>query len=204
MIRFASTAVSVLTMFTALLWMFGGDEEPKPIPVDLALLRWDSSAVAEAAGSVRPVVSATAFEFGAATPEVGGVSSSASPTSTSTPETRQDEADGPYRLTREDFISLARTVGFQREHVIEEGYRIACGGGSTRWGESACYSGAENVNEHGRFIGLFQIWDEWAEVCGVDAEHLFYPAVNIACARIIMRQSERGGGWRWEMWEAQP
>ncbi len=116
------------------------------------------------------------------------------------PETPPEAADSPYRLTRDDFFILARTVGYEREWVIAEAFRVACGGGSTVYGESYCTPSAFN----GHHIGLFQIDPGWSEFCGVDAWALYYPAVNLACARMIVLYEEANGLPRWTHWEVQP
>ena len=116
------------------------------------------------------------------------------------PETAPGPADGPYRLDRESFYLLAITVGFERGHVIEEAYRVACGGGSTRFGESACTPSITN----GHHIGLFQLDPGWAEFCGTDPWTLYYPAVNLHCTRQILLYEESRGLPRWSHWQVQP
>ena len=116
------------------------------------------------------------------------------------PETAPEPADGPYRLDRESFYLLAITVGFERGHVIEEAYRVACGGGSTRFGESACTPSITN----GHHIGLFQLDPGWAEFCGTDPWTLYYPAVNLHCTRQILLYEESRGLPRWSHWQVQP
>ena len=118
------------------------------------------------------------------------------------PEPAQEAASGPYRLTEHDFYLLAITVGFEREHVIEEAYRVACGGGSTIWGESYCTPSARN----GIHVGLFQISTVTAEAtCGVgDPYWLSFPANNLWCARQIILWSEEHLGERWALWQVQP
>lgn len=110
--------------------------------------------------------------------------------------------DRGYRLTYEDFVLIAETVGYERPHVIEEAYRVACGGGSTRWGESSCYPRVRN----GVHVGLLQISTVTAEwTCGVsDPEWLAYPANNLWCAREIILWSEEHLGDRWALWEVRP
>jgi hypothetical protein len=135
-------------------------------------------------------------------------------------ETPQEAAPAPqvselaHVLTREDFYAVAVTVGYQSEWVIDGLYRIACGPGYwtdgdgvvhlVETGESGCDPSQENVNEHGRFIGLLQIWSEWAYDCGVEPDHLLLPAVNLACARVVIAEGERIYGDPFHYWSVQP
>jgi len=118
------------------------------------------------------------------------------------PETAPEPADGPYRLDRESFYLLAITVGFERGHVIEEAYRVACQGGWHGSGESGCTPSARN----GIHIGLLQISTVTAEyVCGVgDVEWLLHAANNLWCAHQIVLWSEEHLGDRWALWHVRP
>ena len=189
----AIPALTILTVFViaATLLMTGGDVSEAPPSVTA----WPEPTVMveELVEQHPPRISG----YSTATPTPSPTVIPIAPLVTKTPES---VTAVPFTLSPDDFRILARTVGFVRAHVIEEALRVACGGGSTRWGESGCQPSARN----GPYIGLFQIHEDWAEFCGVDAWTLAYPAVNLACARIILHYEEANGLPRWSHWEVRP
>jgi len=89
-------------------------------------------------------------------------------------------------------------VGYPPE-LADEAYRVACGGGSTRWGESGC-----NVDPPGSHYGLLQIRGEWATYCGIDAWTLTSPSVNLACGLMILEYEQEIGVEPWTNWQVKP
>ena len=79
-----------------------------------------------------------------------------------------------------------------------EAWRVACGGGSSRWGESACIPSAQN----GPYSGLFQIHPDWAWLCGKTDWH--QPTENARCARLIREYGLGLGLDGWHYWEVKP
>jgi len=90
-------------------------------------------------------------------------------------------------------------VGYPPE-IAEEAYRVACGGGSTRWGESGCHPDITS----GPHYGLLQIRGEWATYCGVDEWTLTSPSVNLACGLMILEYEQSIGVEPWHNWAVKP
>ena len=132
-----------------------------------------------------PLVVTAAFAAPEPTPE---------PTAAPTPAA----APIPGTLSREEFLSVALTVGYPPE-LAKEAFRVACGGGSTRWGESSCH-----IDPPSSHYGLMQISGEWADYCGVDAWTLTSPSVNLACALMILEYEQSIGVEPWHNWQVKP
>lgn len=174
----------VIVMGLALAAMMRGDTDSGPSePVSMA---WPVPTPAQ----VIPLSTATP----APTPTAAPISA---PAATATSDVSHGTSH--HTLTYADFISVALTVGYPRE-LAEEAYRVACGGGSTVWGESGCQPGARN----GVHYGLMQISGWWADYCGVDEWTLTSPSVNLACALVILRYEEEVGVERWHNWQIKP
>lgn len=88
------------------------------------------------------------------------------------------------RIPQSEVASLLRHAGFKESAVPQ----MLC---AAKY-ESAYFARALHTNRNGSHdYGLFQINDRyWLDECGVQAEDLYDPATNVACAKIVY--SHRG------------
>lgn len=127
---------------------------------------------------------------------------------TATPEAMAHLMEVPETsvLTHDEMRSVLATAGWPAAWR-EDGLSVSCGPGQTRagevrpQGESGCDKAALGAAGE---IGLFQLMPGWAEWCGVDVEHLWYPLVNARCAWEIVEYEITTGLPAFAHWSVQP